>query len=293
VAFSDLLQFCFAGITMGACYGLVAVGFNIIFNATGAVNFAQGEFAMLGGMLGAALLRATGLPLPLVIVLTVLVVAAVGVLVERLAINPARGADILNVIIITIGVSILIKGLVMVSLGKNAAGLPAFTGEKPIWLFGAAVLPQALWVVGVALAIVGLLHVFFTRTLVGKAMQAVAIDREAARLVGIRVGRMVMLSFAVSATVGAVAGIIITPMTLTIYDAGTMLGLKGFAAAVAGGLGNTFGGIAGGLVLGLLEALGGGLIASALKDVLAFALLLVLLFFRPRGLFGRAESDRV
>jgi len=278
---------------MGACYGLVAVGFNIIFNATGAVNFAQGEFAMLGGMLGAALLRATGLPLPLVIIVTVLAVTAVGVLVERLAINPARGADILNVIIITIGVSILIKGLVMVSLGKNAAGLPAFTGEKPIWLFGAAVLPQALWVVGVALAVVGLLHAFFTRTLVGKAMQAVAIDREAARLVGIRVGRMVMLSFAVSATVGAVAGIIITPMTLTIYDAGTMLGLKGFAAAVAGGLGNTFGGIAGGLVLGLLEALGGGLIASALKDVLAFALLLVLLFFRPRGLFGRAESDRV
>jgi len=293
VALADFLQFCFAGITTGAIYGLVAIGFNVIFNATGAVNFAQGEFAMLGGMLGAALLRATGLPLPLVIIVTVLAVTAVGVLVERLAINPARGADILNVIIITIGVSILVKGLVMVSLGKNAAGLPAFTGEKPIWLFGAAVLPQALWVVGVALAVVGLLHAFFTRTLVGKAMQAVAIDREAARLVGIRVGRMVMLSFAVSATVGAVAGIIITPMTLTIYDAGTMLGLKGFAAAVAGGLGNTFGGIAGGLVLGLLEALGGGLIASALKDVLAFALLLVLLFFRPRGLFGRAESDRV
>src|SRR5678815_5551260 len=110
---------------------------------------------------------------------------------------------------------------------------------------------------------------------------------------GIDVSRIVMLSFALGAAVGAIGGLIITPMTLTIYDAGTMLGLKGFAAAVAGGLGNTFGGIAGGLVLGLLEALGGGLIASALKDVLAFALLLVLLFFRPRGLFGRAESDRV
>jgi branched-chain amino acid transport system permease protein len=287
------VQFCFAGITMGATYGLVAVGFNIVFNATGAVNFAQGEFAMLGGMLGAALLTWSGLPLPAAIILTVIAVTAIGVLLERLAINPARGADVLNLIIITIGASILLKGAVMVTLGKNAAGLPAFSGERPIWLLGAAILPQALWIIGVALAIMLGLHLFFGHTLVGKAMQAVAIDREAARLVGIDVGRMVMMSFALAAAVGAVAGIIITPMTLTIYDAGTMLGLKGFAAAVAGGLGNTFGGIAGGLVLGLLEALGGGLIASELKDVLAFALLLSLLFFRPRGLLGQAESERV
>lgn len=290
---ADLIQFCVAGIMVGSIYGLVAVGFNIIFNATGAVNFAQGEFAMLGGMLGAGPLTATGLPLPVVIVVTVAAVTAIGVLFERLAINPARGAPILNVIIITIGASILLKGTVMVTVGKNAAGLPAFTGEAPIRVLGAAILPQALWIVGVALAIMGALHLFFSRTLVGKAMQAVAIDREAARLVGINVGRMVMLSFALGAAVGAVAGIIITPVTLTIYDAGTMLGLKGFAAAVTGGLGNTLGGIAGGLVLGLLEALGGGLIASEVKDVLAFLLLLFLLFFRPRGLFGRAESERV
>ena len=293
MALADLIQFCFAGIMVGSIYGLVAVGFNIIFNATGAVNFAQGEFAMLGGMLGAGLLTATGLPLPVVIVLTVTAVTAIGIVFERLAINPARGAPILNVIIITIGASIFLKGAVMVTVGKNAAGLPAFTGEQPIRVLGATILPQALWIVGVALAIMVGLHLFFSRTLVGKAMQAVAIDREAARLVGINVGRMVMLSFALGAAVGAVAGIIITPVTLTIYDAGTMLGLKGFAAAVTGGLGNTLGGIAGGLVLGLLEALGGGLIASEVKDVLAFLLLLFLLFFRPRGLFGRADSERV
>jgi branched-chain amino acid transport system permease protein len=293
MALADLIQFCFAGIMVGSIYGLVAVGFNIVFNATGAVNFAQGEFAMLGGMLGAGLLTATGLPLPAVIVLTVAAVTVIGILFERLAINPARGAPILNVIIITIGASIFLKGAVMVTVGKNAAGLPAFSGEQPLRVLGAAILPQALWIVGVALAIMGGLHLFFGRTLVGKAMQAVAIDREAARLVGINVGRMVMLSFALGAAVGAVAGIIITPVTLTIYDAGTMLGLKGFAAAVTGGLGNTLGGIAGGLVLGLLEALGGGLIASEVKDVLAFLLLLFLLFFRPRGLFGRADSERV
>jgi branched-chain amino acid transport system permease protein len=294
MALGDLVQFVFAGLTMGAIYGLVAVGLNIIFNATGAVNFAQGEFAMLGGMLGAALLGTTGLPLPVVIALTVAAVTAIGVVLERLAINPVpAGADVLNLIIITIGASIFLKGAVMVTLGKNAAGLPAFTGERPLHFLGATILPQALWILGVALGIMALLHLFFTRTLVGKAMQAVAIDREAARLCGVKVGRMVMLSFALAGAVGAVAGIIITPITLTIYDAGTMLGLKGFAAAVAGGLGNPFGGIAGGLLLGLLEALGGGLIASEFKDVLAFLLLLLLLFFRPRGLLGRAESERV
>ena len=193
-----------------------------------------------------------------------------GILMERLIIRPIAHADVLNLIIVTIGASILLKGGVMVSLGKNAAGLPAFTGERPIRVLGATFVPQALWIVGVACAIVVILHLFFDRTLLGKAMRAVASDREAARLMGIDVSRIVMLSFALGAAVGAIGGLIVTPVTFTIYDAGTLLGLKGFAAAVTGGLGNTFGGIAGGLVLGLLEAFGGGLIGSEFKDVAAF-----------------------
>ena len=290
---ANLLQFLFSGLMVGAIYGLVALGLNIVFNATGAVNFAQGEFAMLGGMLGASILSATGLPLALVVVLTIAAVTAVGVLMERLIIRPIVHADVLNLIIVTIGASILIKGGVMVSLGKNAAGLPAFTGERPIHVLGATFVPQALWIVGVACAIVVVLHLFFDRTLLGKAMRAVASDREAARLMGIDTSRIVMLSFALGAAVGAIGGLIATPVTFAIYDAGTLLGLKGFAAAVTGGLGNTFGGIAGGLVLGLLEAFGGGLIGSEFKDVAAFLLLLLLLFVRPRGLFARGESERV
>jgi branched-chain amino acid transport system permease protein len=289
---ASLLQFLFSGLMVGAIYALVALGLNIVFNATGAVNFAQGEFSMLGGMLGASILAQTGLPLAVVFVVTVVAVTAVGVVMERLIIRPVR-ADVLNLIIVTIGASILIKGGVMVSLGKNAAGLPAFTGERPFQILGATFVPQALWILGVAAAIVVALHVFFERTLLGRAMRAVASDREAARLMGIDVGRIVMLSFALAAAVGAIGGLIVTPVTLTIYDAGTMLGLKGFAAAVTGGLGNTFGGIAGGLVLGLLEAFGGGLIGSEFKDVAAFVLLLLLLFLRPRGLFARGESERV
>ena len=290
---ANLLQFLFSGLMVGAIYALVALGLNVVFNATGAVNFAQGEFSMLGGMLGAAMLSATGLPLALVFASTVVAVTAIGVGMERLIVRPVRHADVLNLIIVTIGTSILIKGGVMVTLGKNAAGLPAFTGERPFRILGATFVPQALWILGVAAAIVVALHFFFDRTLLGRAMRAVASDREAARLMGIDVGRIVMLSFALAAAVGAIGGLIVTPVTLTIYDAGTMLGLKGFAAAVTGGLGNTFGGIAGGLVLGLLEAFGGGLIGSEFKDVAAFVLLLLLLFLRPRGLFARGESERV
>jgi len=290
---ASLLQFLFSGLMVGAIYALVALGLNVVFNATGAVNIAQGEFSMLGGMLGAALLSAAGLPLVVVFVVTVAAVTAVGVLMERLVIRPVRHADVFNLIIVTIGASILIKGGVMVSLGKNAAGLPAFTGERPFRILGATFVPQALWILGVAAAIVLALHFFFDRTLLGRAMRAVATDREAARLMGIDVRRVVMLSFALSAAVGAIGGLIVTPVTLTIYDAGTMLGLKGFAAAVTGGLGNTFGGIAGGLVLGLLETFGGGLIGSEFKDVAAFLLLLLLLFLRPRGLFARGQSERV
>ncbi len=291
--FSQLVQFLFSGLMTGSIYALVALGFNIIFNATGAVNFAQGEFAMLGGMLASVLLGWTGLPLPLVILLAVAAVTAVGAAMERLAINPVREADILNLIIITIGASILLRGAVMVTLGKNAAGLPAFSGEAPIRVLGAVFSPQALWIVGVALAVMFLLHVFFEHTILGKAMQAVAIDREAASLVGIRVGRVMLVAFSLAAAVGAVAGIIITPVTLTIYDAGTMLGLKGFSAAVLGGLGSNAGGIVGGLALGLLESFGAGVVASQTKDAIAFLVLLVLLFVRPTGLLGRAEAERV
>jgi ABC-type branched-subunit amino acid transport system ATPase component/ABC-type branched-subunit amino acid transport system permease subunit len=236
VTTASLLQFLFSGLMVGAIYGLVALGLNIVFNATGAVNFAQGEFAMLGGMIGASLFSATGLPLALVVVVTVVAVTAVGIAMERLIVRPIRHADVLNLIIVTIGASILLKGGVMVTLGKNAGGLPAFTGERPLRVLGATFVPQALWIVGVACAIVIALHLFFDRTLLGKAMRAVASDREAARLMGIDTSRIVMLSFALGAAVGAIGGLIVTPVTLTIYDAGTMLGLKGFAAAVTGSL---------------------------------------------------------
>jgi branched-chain amino acid transport system permease protein len=290
---SSLLQYLITGLTLGSTYGLTALGFTIIFNTTGVINFAQGEFVMLGGMMSVFLISALGLSEPLAVLLAVLGATLVGALVERLAIRPVRDCPAINLIIITIGVSIFIRGLAMLVWGKDTHVLEPFSGHAPILFLGAAIMPQAVWVLGVSLVLLAGLKFFFSGTIHGKAMLACSFDAKAASLVGIGVQRMVLLSFMISALVGAVAGVILTPITMTSYDVGIMLGLKGFAACILGGLGNPFGAAAGGIILGILEALGAGFVSSGYKDALAFVILLVLLFVKPSGLFGRKDIKRV
>ena len=289
---AQLLQFLFSGITVGATYALAALGFTLIYNASNVINFAQGEFIMLGGML-AVLFTQAGLPLPAALLLAVLVPAVVGVLIEKLAIEPVKGAETVTLIIITIGASLVIRGLVQVFLGKNTHSLPAFSGDTPIEILGATLMPQSLWVLGVTAVVVVVLWYFFNRTLTGKAMLATSFNRVAAELVGINTNGVLFMSFAMSAALGALGGILVTPITLTSYDVGIMLGLKGFVAAVVGGLGNGLGAVLGGLLVGVLEAMGAGYISSAYKDAIPFVLILFILFFMPRGLFGGKSTDRV
>ena len=289
---AQLLQFLFSGITVGATYALAALGFTLIYNASNVINFAQGEFIMLGGML-AVLFTQAGLPLPAALLLAVLVPAVVGVLIEKLAIEPVKGAETVTLIIITIGASLVIRGLVAVFLGKNTHSLPPFSGDAPIEILGATLMPQSLWVLGVTAVVVVVLWYFFNRTLTGKAMLATSFNRVAAELVGINTNGVLFMSFAMSAALGAMGGILITPITLTSYDVGIMLGLKGFVAAVLGGLGNGLGAVVGGLLVGVLEAMGAGYLSSAYKDAIPFALILFILFFMPRGLFGAKVTDRV
>ncbi|MEW6719559.1 MAG: branched-chain amino acid ABC transporter permease [Thermodesulfobacteriota bacterium] len=292
-AASALLQYVISGVTVGATYGLTALGFTVIYNTTEIINFAQGEFVMLGGMLAVFALRWGGVPLPLAVPLAVLIVTAVGVLVDRVTIRPMRGRSTLTLIIITIGMSILLRGGAMLLFGKDTFSLPAFSPGGPIEIGGATVLPQTLWVVGITLLTVAGMKVFFERTLSGKAMLACACDRKAASLMGIHVDSMVTLSFAFSALVGALGGVILAPITLTAYDVGILLGVKGFAACILGGLGNPFGAVVGGVILGVLESLGAGLVSSGYKDAVAFVILLGLLFVRPSGLFGASRAERV
>ncbi len=213
--------------------------------------------------------------------------------VEKLAIEPVKGAESVTLIIITIGASLVIRGLVQVWLGKNTFSLPAFSGDVPLQILGATLMPQSLWVLGVTAIVVLALWYFFNRTLQGKAMLATSYNRVAAELVGINTNWVLFLSFAMSAALGALGGILLTPITLTSYDVGIMLGLKGFVAAVVGGLGNGLGAVVGGLLVGILEAMGAGYISSSYKDAMPFVLILLILFFMPRGLFGGKSTERV
>jgi branched-chain amino acid transport system permease protein len=289
---AQLLQCLFSGLTVGAIYALVALGFAIIYNASRVINFAQGEFVMIGGMAAAVFVDA-GLPLPLAILFSVGLGTLIGLLLEKLAVEPARGAPVVTLIIITIGASILLRGLAALVWDKKIRPLPAFSGEAPLAVGGATLLPQTLWVLGTALAAVAALWWFFNRTLSGKAMLAVSHNRLAAQLVGISVRRVLLVSFGLSAGLGALAGVLIAPISFTAWDVGVMLGLKGFAAAMLGGIGSGPGAIAGGLALGLIEALGAGYLSSAYKDVFAFVVLLAALVFLPNGLAGRGATERV
>ena len=288
----ELLQFFLSGITVGAVYALVALGFTIIYNASDVVNFAQGEFVMLGGMI-TVFISASGLPLPLAALIAIIVTAAIGVALYKLAIEPARGAPVVSLIIITIGASIFIRGVTQLVFDKQIHRFPAFSGDQPILIGGATILPQSLWVIVGALAIFFCLWLFFTRTLIGRAVLATANNRIAAQLVGINTNYVMTLSFAMSAAIGALAGVLVTPITLTSYDVGLALALKSFAAAMLGGMGNPKGALVGGLLLGVLEAMTAGYISSQYKDAAAFVVIIAVLFAMPQGLFGRQSTDRV
>lgn len=274
------------GVLLGGVYSLVSIGLNLIFGVIRIVNFAQGEFVMLGGMITAVTMGAWGLPLWLAALIAIAITTLVGLILDRAAIRPARNASIVVLIIITVGASIFIKGLASIIWGPNERPLPAFTGEAPIDVFGATITPQSLWVMGATLVCAVAMWVIFEYTTVGKAMRACAINPHAAQLCGIRLSRMVSWSFGLAAAIGAIAGIVLAPITMTQYDVGMMLGLKGFCAAILGGLGNALGGILGGLILGVLEGLGGGFY-SQYKDAIAFIVLIVVLLVRPSGLLGR------
>jgi branched-chain amino acid transport system permease protein len=355
-----ITQAILSGLTTGAIYALVGLGFCIIHNSIGIVNFTQVDFVTVGGfmmysffiVLGCALIgtdpvaqwlsawgkapqavwagltlpsavpTATGWvwpglpfkiePLPAVawwmkiaaLILAVAAVTVIGALVERLFIRPARSKEVVILIFITIGVSILLRGIFEIIWGKTPVRMPAFTPGN-LKLLGAAYTFQDIWVLGVTLVSIAGLHWFFQKTLTGKAMRAAATTPRAATLAGVSVNRMVMLSFALAGTLGGLAGMLITPISSLEYTIGIMIGLKGFAGAVLGGYGSFIGAIVGGVVLGVLERV--PMIIDVItkflsgidpkladyKEVTAFVVLVLVLFVRPAGILGRGEARRV
>jgi branched-chain amino acid transport system permease protein len=286
-----LLQTMVSGIGTGCIYGLIGIGFCVIYNASGIVNFAQGAFVMLGGMITHALLTRAGLPFPVAATLAVLIVAALGLLLEFVVVRPLwrRNATMFVMILATLAAQIVIERATLMAAGDQPKTFSGFTDAAPIKLGGVAISYQLLWVAGVSLALVGLLALFFARTRTGKAMRACSINREAAALQGIPVARMLGFSFALSAGLGAIAGILITPTQYTAFNVGVPFAISGFIAAILGGFGSAGGAFAGGIMLGLAQALAIVVFGAGYKNVAALSILLLFLLVRPGGLFGKAK----
>ncbi len=286
-------QYLFAGITYGSIYAIVAIGFNIIYNATGIINFAQGEFVMLGGMIAISLLQV--MPLPWAIAAAVLITMVIGALMEILFIRWLESPSVLRMIIITIGLSILLRETALHIWGESIRSLPYFYGNAitTFSLGSVRLSPQVVWVISTCAVMVVGLNVFFKGTPIGREMRACAANRTAALLCGVNARNMVTLSFMLSAGIGALAGCVMSPITYTQYDSGASLAIKGFTVAILGGLGNSTAAVTAGLLLGIIEAFSVSIVPLAFQDAISISLLLIILFVRPHGLFGSSEAARL
>jgi branched-chain amino acid transport system permease protein len=286
-----ILQYVFSGLVYGSIYAAVAIGFNIIYNATGIINFAQGEFAMLGGMTASTL--AGLVPLWLAVTAAVALTAASGAAIERIFLRRVARAGVLKMIVATIGLSILIRETALLAWGESVRTLPFFSGNEvsSLSFLGAHFSPQVFWVAGSTALIMAGLTAFFKFTLMGKAMRGCSANRDGASICGIDPGRMVTIAFGMSAGIGALAGCVVAPLTQTHYAIGAELAIKGFTVAAFGGLGNSVAAVIAGLALGMLESFSTAFVPEAYKDVVTLCVLLALLFAKPTGLFGsRAAS---
>ncbi|CAM5761479.1 branched-chain amino acid ABC transporter permease [Bosea minatitlanensis] len=275
------------GVVFGAIYAINAIGIGLVYNTTGIINFAQGEFIMLGGMLTACLYGQAGLPLLVAIIGGVALTVVVGLLTERLFIRPLwrRGAKDWTYVFMLFAVATVLPNLVMLGVGRDPLTFPTFGGLPAVQLGSVTLSSQALWVLLVTVAVFFALQGFFDRTLLGKAMKATAINRRVAAWLGIAVEQMVAMSFGLAALLGAIGGVVFTPLISTQFDAGVSMTLNGFAAAIIGGMGNMRGAIVGGLVIGILQSISTAFISSVYGDAVTYAVLFGLLVVWPHGLF--------
>lgn len=283
---TDIIQAISAALSVGSMYALVALGVTLIFNSTNIINFAQGEFVMLGGMTMVTLYGELNWPLYLSIPVTIAVVVVVGMALMKVSYRPGKSTSLITVLIITIGASLFISGSAMHIWDADIHRFEPFSGDTPIKFLGAAIVPQSLWIIGITIIVLTILVIYFQLTIYGKAMKACGLDRTAASLVGIRVKRMVLLSFAMSAALGCGAGIIMTPLTMTDYSGGMLLAIKGFSAAILGGMGSYIGAVIGAFIFSFLESFAATFVSSSLKELVTFIVIINVLLFMPRGIMG-------
>jgi len=290
--FTLWLQFLVTGAGTGCVYGLIAIGFCVIYNASGIVNFAQGAFVMLGGVVTYTLWHRLGWPLPLAALGSIAVAIALGIVTDRFVVRPLwhRRATMFVMILATLAVQIVVERLTLLGVGDGPMSLPPILDRGPIHLGPVVLDTQIAIVFVVSLILVGGLRVFFTRTATGRAMRACSIDRDAAALLGIPVSRLMALAFALSGAIGAIAGILVTPTQYTAYNLGVPFAISGFIAAILGGFGNPFGAFLGGIMLGVAQSLATVAFGAGTRNVFSLAILLIFLLLRPQGLLGTEKS---
>ncbi len=279
-------QLVIAGIATGCIYALLALGMTIIFNSSSLVNLAQGELLMAGGLSYVSFAAGQRLSFAPALILAMACAAWVAMLAEGLVLRPLRvaNAPIVNAIVMTIGLSMVFKSGGEVVWGKTPLPAPSPASTTALWIGGISIAPQNLLIVVSAVLAMGIFWFFFDHTLIGRALQAVSTNREAAWIMGINADRMVLLAFALSGALSALAGVLVAPITAAAPTMGTMLGLKGFSAAIIGGFGSLWGAVAGGILLGLSESLTAGYVSSGFSTFISFGLVLLVLFLKPAGL---------
>ncbi|MBS0248692.1 MAG: branched-chain amino acid ABC transporter permease [Proteobacteria bacterium] len=280
------------GAGVGLIYGLVGIGYCVIYNATGIVNFAQGVFVMLGGMLTYTLLTSLGLPMIVAVAIAIPLVGVVGVVIEWFIVKPmlVRNSPMFAIILATLAVQIMIERITIMTAGDQPRTFHEFTAGGPLRLGPVAVGYQLIWVLVCSVGLVLLLTLFFKYTRIGNAVRACAQNRDAAALLGIPVARMLAVSFALSAALGAIAGILITPSQYTAFNVGVPFGVSGFIAAIVGGFGSASGAFVGGIVLGVAQAVAIIIFGAGYKTVAALAVLLLVLLLFPSGLLGKRSE---
>jgi branched-chain amino acid transport system permease protein len=285
------VQLLVTGITMGSIYSLIALGYVTIYRTSRIVNMAQGAFVMFGGFFAYSLLSEVGLPYWLSAILSIVAVVVLSAVMYLLVLRPLVKISLVSIILATMALSILFENFALLRYGGYGKGVPAFTGDKALFIGKIAVFPQSLWVIGLMIVVLIGLYLLVNRTRVGKQMTATANDAGAASLSGVNTGRMILLAFGISAAIGALGGIAVTPINSTNYLSGGLYALSGFVAAILGGWGSSTGAVVGGLALGIIQSLATGFLPAGYQDAIAYAILILVLYFRPSGLLGTYSAE--
>lgn len=285
------MQYIVTGITMGAIYSLIGLGYVTICKTSHVVNMAQGSFVMLGGFFGYSLLSEVGLPYWAAIILSLIVVMIISVGMYLVVLKPIMRTSLVNMILATVGLSLLFESLVLLKWGGYGKAVPTFSGDDILWIGGVSIAIQNLWVIGLMIAIFIALSLLAGKTRIGKQMTATATNPGAARKCGISTNRMIILAFAISSLIGAMGGLAIASLIPMTYISGGIWGLNGFVGAILGGWGSSGGAVIGGLVLGIIQSFASGLLPAGWENAIAFALLILILYFRPQGLLGTVMTE--